>query len=350
VRADTLRPVVTDSRVAWTVVGAGPAGLATVALLLDGGVDGRQIAWIDPHFSVGDFGTSWRHVLSNTPVSHFLKFYRHSQAFQAGIVNRPLFIERLPEHAPCILDMAAEPLRQISVHLQRQVHALSDSVRRLSKRGETWAVSLASGPVLTSTNVVLAIGAEPKRLDIAGPVEIALATALQPTALAASVTTADHVAVFGDAQSARSVLRNLSHLNAARVFHFYHSRHAVERHLPAEETAFATSLPASPSHLIDIMPGCSKVIYAIGFRRRLLHVDGLPSDFGYDHATGVIAPGLFGLGLAFPEVRPHEMGQAQYKVAALWPTMKRLRRCLPLWMGVGDARGSVEFDDDEALY
>jgi cation diffusion facilitator CzcD-associated flavoprotein CzcO len=65
----------------WTVVGAGPAGIASVGKLLDAGVSPSQIAWVDPEFKVGDFGTSWRYVGSNTSVEYFLKYYRHSPSF-----------------------------------------------------------------------------------------------------------------------------------------------------------------------------------------------------------------------------------------------------------------------------
>lgn len=34
----------------WTVVGVGPAGIATVGKLIDLGVDPSCIVWIDPHF------------------------------------------------------------------------------------------------------------------------------------------------------------------------------------------------------------------------------------------------------------------------------------------------------------
>jgi cation diffusion facilitator CzcD-associated flavoprotein CzcO len=44
------------NRFKWAIVGAGPAGIATVGLLLDNKVDARDILWIDPDFKVGDFG------------------------------------------------------------------------------------------------------------------------------------------------------------------------------------------------------------------------------------------------------------------------------------------------------
>ena len=58
----------------WAVVGAGPAGIAAVGQLIDHGVKGEDIAWIDPEFNVGLLGRKWRSVSSNTRVSLFIKF------------------------------------------------------------------------------------------------------------------------------------------------------------------------------------------------------------------------------------------------------------------------------------
>ena len=41
---------------AWTVIGAGPAGIAAVGKLLDHGIAPEKIAWIDPAFAAGDLG------------------------------------------------------------------------------------------------------------------------------------------------------------------------------------------------------------------------------------------------------------------------------------------------------
>ena len=50
----------------WTVIGAGPAGIAAVGRLLDHGIAPEKIAWVDPDFTAGDLGNKWRAVSSNT--------------------------------------------------------------------------------------------------------------------------------------------------------------------------------------------------------------------------------------------------------------------------------------------
>lgn len=36
-------------RYKWAVVGAGPAGMATIGQLLDSGINAKNILWIDPN-------------------------------------------------------------------------------------------------------------------------------------------------------------------------------------------------------------------------------------------------------------------------------------------------------------
>ena len=41
----------------WVVVGAGPAGLCVIGVLVDIGVNPQKITWIDPEFSLGSMGS-----------------------------------------------------------------------------------------------------------------------------------------------------------------------------------------------------------------------------------------------------------------------------------------------------
>ncbi len=37
----------------WLIVGAGPAGIITIGILMDIGVDPKRIIWLDPQFEGG---------------------------------------------------------------------------------------------------------------------------------------------------------------------------------------------------------------------------------------------------------------------------------------------------------
>lgn len=316
----------------WVVVGAGPAGIASVGQLLDAGIEPACIAWIDPEFRVGDFGTSWQKVTSNTPVDSFLKFLRASRAFGFGTHPTSYLLEKLPGAATCPLGVVAEPLRWITERLRQQVQAITDRVVSLARADNAWRLTLLSGRVIETRRVVLAIGSEPRRLSLARLEDISLAVALDPVRLRKSVHKGDRIAVFGDAQSARSVLENLINLPDVEVVHFYRSKASAQRHLDAVDLSGCKSLRATASNMLAALPGCNKTIYAIGFERRGIQIDELPRDLEYDPNTGIIAPGIYGLGIAFPEIRPHELGRAEFKVVSLWPMMSHLQQCLPLWM------------------
>ena len=65
----------------WCVVGAGPAGISTIGLLLDYNVNPKHITWIDPEFGVGDLGKLWNEVYANTPNEILIKSLRACKSF-----------------------------------------------------------------------------------------------------------------------------------------------------------------------------------------------------------------------------------------------------------------------------
>ncbi|MEM8562496.1 MAG: pyridine nucleotide-disulfide oxidoreductase, partial [Pseudomonadota bacterium] len=97
----------------WTVVGAGPAGLAAVGKLIDRGVKPSSIAWVDSEFQVGDLGQKWYRVSSNTQVKLFTQFLEDCDAFR--FESAPDFkIRHHDPEANCLLNDIAEPLRWIT--------------------------------------------------------------------------------------------------------------------------------------------------------------------------------------------------------------------------------------------
>jgi malic enzyme len=69
----TIQSVHTASNTTeWVVVGAGPAGIATVGVLLDLGIDPQGIVWLDPEFNVGRMGAYYQNVPGNSRVAEFV--------------------------------------------------------------------------------------------------------------------------------------------------------------------------------------------------------------------------------------------------------------------------------------
>lgn len=76
---------------------------------------------------------------------------------------------------------------------------------------------------------------------------------------------------------------------------------------------------------------CTKIISAIGFERRT-SVKVLPCpDCAHDPATGIIAPGLFGFGIAFPQGKYDRQGNYERQIG-LWKFMNYLTEILPIWL------------------
>src|SRR4029079_10035011 len=79
---DIVEPAVTSSKADWLIVGAGPAGLCVIGILIDIGIDPQKITWIDPEFSLGRMGAYYSQVPANSDVKEFIKFINACACFQ----------------------------------------------------------------------------------------------------------------------------------------------------------------------------------------------------------------------------------------------------------------------------
>ena len=317
----------------WVVVGAGPAGIAAIGQLIDANISLNKIAWIDPSFTVGDFGTAWGQVHSNTPIESFIKFYKAFDAFEFENKPKPFLIERAKPEGTCPLMIAAEPLRLITQTLRNKVISIRDKVLALEHTSLGWQLHLASGKQLTTQKVILALGARARTLPYSHLITIPFKTAMHSELLNQAIHAEDTIAVFGSYQSARTVEENLAKTKAVKIIHFYRSERSFDQHVASLPLSpHIECYPITPSNLITHIPRCNKAIYAVGFARRDIKIEGLPHDFLYDSQTGVIAPGVYGLGIAFPETIPYTMGRLSYNVSAIWPFVKYLKRIFPTWL------------------
>ncbi|MBX9705555.1 MAG: pyridine nucleotide-disulfide oxidoreductase, partial [Gammaproteobacteria bacterium] len=108
----------------WAIVGAGPAGMAALGKLIDLGVPAKKIAWIDPEFKVGDFGTRWLNVSSNTKVDLFIKFLNGYKAFNYSECKEVFALHQQDPEATCQLKYAADPLQWVTEQLKSQVNSI----------------------------------------------------------------------------------------------------------------------------------------------------------------------------------------------------------------------------------
>ncbi|OBF08174.1 pyridine nucleotide-disulfide oxidoreductase [Mycobacterium sp. ACS4054] len=339
---------------AWTVIGAGPAGMAAVGRLLDRGVPPDKIAWIDPAFAAGDLGGKWRSVSSNTIAGTFMSFLNGAAAFRFSQAP-PFPLAEVDPEETCALALVADPLVWVTEHLRERVHVFQTTATNLALRRRRWWIETRDTE-LTSDNVILAVGAVPKGLDY--PLdEIPVEVALDADKLAEVPLEGATVAVFGSSHSSMIALPHLLRLPVDRVINFYRSplKYAVylddwilfdDTGLKGRAAAWArenidgvhpdklercwVSAPEFDEKLAE----CDHVVYTVGFERRQLPETPQWGPLEYNRMNGILAPGLFGLGIAFPEYAEDPYGYGQFRVG-LKKFMDHLDAVLPLWMVYG---------------
>lgn len=340
--------------VEWAVIGAGPAGIAAVGQLLERKIPGDKILWIDPHFKLGDFGCLWGNVDSNTTVSFFTDYLKHLKSFEYDGSHPHFEFDDLGLDQTCKLHYMHKPLAFITTKLREKVKSFVGSVDKINLSKKLWNLKLHDGNILCAKNVILATGATPKNMVPPENVEIIhLQDALNPEALAQHCSPTDKVAVFGASHSAVIIIRDLLALNVNKVINFYHNplKFAVnlgdwilfdDTGLKGKAATWARenlngTLPtnleriySSRENVAEYLPFCTKVIYAIGFAKRTPLIEGYP-EWTYNPHNGIIAPGLFGVGIGFPESKTDPYGNTESRVG-LRKFMYYLDEAIPLWL------------------
>ncbi|MGB8405178.1 MAG: FAD-dependent oxidoreductase [Mycobacterium sp.] len=340
------------STYAWAVIGAGPAGIAAVGRLLDHGVAPTQIAWLDPDFTAGDLGGKWREVPSNTVASLFLDYLNASPSFQFAAAP-PFELTAIDPQLTCPLGLVADALVWISDHLRRRVVPIRGIATALRLQNRAWTIEIGDDQI-TATNVVLAVGATPRTLDYPGLQEIPLEIALSPSRLAHESLDGATVAVFGASHSAMIALPNLLALPVRKVINIYRHplRYAVDlgdwtlfddvglkgqAAQWARENIDGVHPPRLERYYLHHdetaarLAECDHVVYTVGLQRRPLPALPQWDRLDYDPTTGIIAPGLFGFGVAFPEYHVDPTGFGQHRVG-LYKFMQYLDAVLPIWL------------------
>lgn len=338
----------------WAVVGAGPAGIAAVGKLIDNGINPKDIAWIDPHFDVGLLGRKWRSVSSNTRVGLFIKFLEAAESFNYKSCPNDYTLHTLDPADTCQLIYSVEPLEWVTEELSKQVHTFRDSVTHIKKDSNAWLLE-TDRQKISAHKVVLAMGSRAR--EMAHPVvpTMPLEDALQIDVLKKSVSKHDTIAVFGSSHSAIMIVRDLLACHVKKVINFYRVPLIyAEYHPNGKITHDSTGLKgrtatwakehidgdfppqnleryfSSDDHVEKYMDECTRAIYAIGFDREKINVEGVDVS-KYNTSTGEIAPGIFGVGIAFPELGPDAVGNMEHQVG-LWKFMNYLTRVVPAWV------------------
>ncbi len=345
-----------DQNLDWLVIGAGPAGIAAVGKLIDAGISPHAIGWMDPHFTVGDLGKKWFYVPGNTSVALFLRYMETCHAFDFKDRPEKYPIEKLDPKDTCLLQDVIAPLQWITDHLKKKVQTFQDTAMALNLSEGRWEVKTKKHSAFAK-NIILAIGSEPKSLSYPGLETISLETALDLEKLNSAIHSQDTIGVFGSSHSAILVLANLFKTKAKKILNFYRSPHKyavffedwilfddiglkgftakwARQNLDKEMPKKLQRVLTTDHEFEELLSLCNKVIYATGFEKRKLPILEQYESLHYDDRTGIIAPGLFGLGIAFPQAKFNRLGHLEHRVG-LWKFMDYLNAILPIWLKYG---------------
>lgn len=332
---------------AYTIIGAGPAGICAVAKLMMLGVSGEEICWIDPHFACGDFGTIFSvgsGVPGNTRVA---EYKRVNQAIYKALPDTaPTADElavcdllRLPDDETCSLKEAALPMQHLSYKLRRRVQSYQGLVTDITAKGGGWLVAwqdAAGVNSIISQRVILATGALPRQLDIPlttieriDPCSVFIWTELQ--AYLAASTKVKKVAVVGSSHSAALAVMHLLRAGIPVIQFVNKPYRFARRSVSADGQAFTmydnTGLKGEVAKFTsDLLNGqvgfafdwqqvassemhrylnqCSHLVEAIGYTANsTLTINGRAlGEYSYDCHTSEIQglKNVFGMGIAFP--------------------------------------------------
>lgn len=341
-----------DKHYPWAVIGAGAAGIAAVGQLLKNGINEKDIVWCDPAFSAGDLGCYWRTVPSNTIVDFFHRYLKACPAFAYESVMKGMTLDTLPLDQTCLLGHVADVLIRVTDELKKKVPTEQCVVKSFARKDALWHLTTSTKSIMAD-KLVLATGSVPRELPHKKPEKIALDIALNEERLKA-ICTPDHtVAVFGNSHSAVLIMRNLVNLGVKRIINLtrqpmkfamsmgdwilydntglkgeaarWAKEYLFDRVHPSIEIMHSTD-----EIVADILPSCDFSVDSVGFKAREIQCDQVHS-FNHNPHTGIIAPALFGVGIAFPEEVTDPLGNREMNVG-LWKFIKFLDRVMPIWI------------------
>lgn len=332
-----------EQKFPWAVIGAGPAGIVTVAVLLQNDIPGQDIVWIDQEFNVGRLGKYYGNVPSNQKAYRHTHFLHSCPLFVQSNSPSIAIMEQYNQQEEPPLQLLVNALADITYYLKPKVTSHQGSVRELLWKNDCWQLSCEK-TTLYAQKVILASGSHPKRMDYEGPTEIPLDAALDKNILAKQIEADDVVAVIGSAHSALLILKYLAELQVKKVVHIYSkppsygtygglegvtarwAKEVWEHNLPAHfERAIYNPITVNES-----IKQATKIVYAYGYEPNQIPVNG-SSHLPFDCNTGVIMPYLYGIGIAFPKKHTTIEGNA-VDLIGINSFMAYAQELIPKWM------------------
>lgn len=355
----------------YSVIGAGPAGIVAVAKLVAKGIPGKSILWVDPQFTVGDFGgklSEGSSVPGNTSVASYEKvnnaIYEKIPACHLSHEEKMQFeIAHLSVENTCPLKIAAVPLQKITQNLRQLVFSMEGLVLNIETMKNNLELTIQNTDnhqsIFHTKRAVLALGAHAKTLSLKEDITIInpdiafIQSHMEnyarnnPSLKKAAVIGSSHsaaLAVMHLLQTGIPVkqLMNKEYKFAKPMIHTdgTHYTQFDNTGLKGEVAKFTRDLLDNPEHplakkwechispqintLMDqLISDCSHAVICIGYTPRYsLTINGicLKEFTHHKHTTQILGPqdlvipGMFGIGVAFPPEVTAKSGEVEFAV------------------------------------
>ncbi|APC97820.1 hypothetical protein [Francisella frigiditurris] len=331
----------------WTVIGAGCAGIVAIAKLLDEKILPNDILWIDEDFNGGEINSKWYEVPGNTIVETLNDSFYSFKSINYKELKSDL--KNLNPNDVCSLGYLADALKDASKEL------LSSGLNTYKSK----AISICdkSGIIEIETlnktfktkKLILATGAKQAQQNT-NKKSLNLEIALCPTKLAQENLQNKKIGVIGSSHSAILVLKNLIDANAENIVNFYRSftKYAMPYNdkiiydntgLKGLAAAWAKENLETSKHIKRVhiqdpsyskeFSECDLLIHAMGFESRNIPINGV-TNYKHNPYHGTIAPNIYGIGIAYPEIACDDFGYTEQNVGML-KFVKYINKVFPIW-------------------
>ncbi len=324
------------------VVGLGIAGCIFLACLPEDRL--RNTIVFDSGCVGGDLARLYGNVVANLTCEQLSKAFHNVPQWS----NTRLTVLEAQEQGTCprLADLCLQ-LRELMKPILSKVILHSQHIDAIRQIPGGWTLMTEMGLAeYTVAKVVVCTGGDPKRLNYPRPF-VPLEIALDRVALASYLKPEDRVVLFGTAHSGTLILRNLREIGCKGTVAIYrkdppfcwarqhtpecpchalggtgcHDSEGVKQESAAIADAIVRGewgsdtprlLRASDTEaVVRAVMEADYIVYAVGFQARIPRFVGMGGDvleIRHDPATGAIAPGVWGFGLAFPALYEKPQG------------------------------------------
>lgn len=339
----------------WLIIGAGVGGIASIGVLHDLGIPFEDIIWVDSEFNVGRIGEFYTAVPANNTTQKFIDFINACATFRECEAPSIKELQEQDPHEFPELGIIAPALKDITEHIRAHARSYQGWLKDLHFENDVWCAQVGD-TYIKARHVILATGSHPRELNYGNLNTIPLDYALDKQTLATYITKDSTIGVIGGSHSGILIIKYLYELNVKKIINLYRSPIVYTYDaggwnanafigLKGTTADFAREVlegPNPPAHIIrdcnnednrkKYLPECDKVIYAVGYEPNETPLTYEHEHLVYNDKTGVIAPRLFGIGVAFPEQYCDPQGNLDHRVG-LTSFMDYAQRIIPQWIG-----------------